>query len=133
MKFFPRIPALFLSLILAVPRSALALREQPIREKKPVVLGGLEEALNGNPDDLLQLASAALSPAASSSSPVPAWAAGRPKLPRTAGAEEGFEYTHGPFSPNQVAEVLARTAQRYVHQEIFYRIRIQGAEGEKVV
>lgn len=62
MKPFPRILGLFLSLTLAVPNPAFALREQPITEKKSSVLTGLKEALRSNnpAGQLLQLASAAL-------------------------------------------------------------------------
>ncbi len=94
MKPFPRILGLFLSLTLALPNSALALREQPIADKRPAVLAGLGEALEGNPGPLLRLASAALPPA--TASPIFAPATRHPEFPlAAAGLEEspatGFE------------------------------------------
>ena len=84
-----RILALFLSLSLAAPHPVLALREQPVREKKPAVLAGLEDALRGDPAPLIRLTSAALIPAPVSSAPTPALS-GQVVPLAAAGAEESY-------------------------------------------
>lgn len=57
MRVLSRSLALFLSFAIALPNPAFALREQPIKEKKPAILAGLEETLlSDNPaNGLLQL------------------------------------------------------------------------------
>lgn len=52
-----------------MPNSALALRDQEVREKKSEILSGLEETLRGDPTRLVQLASAAIGFSPTSSTP----------------------------------------------------------------
>ncbi len=61
-RIVPRLLAVALACALAVPNPIFALRDPETLEKKPVVLSGLEEALRGDPKQLLKLASATSNP-----------------------------------------------------------------------
>ncbi len=96
-----RVIAAFLALSLTLSTPAFALRDQEPMEKKPEILSGLEEALRGDPNRLVQFASTALG--LSSSSATPATSPPAAVSPRSAvGLEEAEgQIFHGFRGPVQ--------------------------------